>query len=177
MSDCIAAIRWASWSMMSSKVWAPGKNRPCFARNSLASGSPPPIRSRMSSLRSRTISRLAARSSGRHRPDGVGHPGHELVEDLALEPLDELVEALAGVRLEEVVVLQAADPLADVGRQPVELVEPAGGRVAEHLAKVRASGRRRRLDAWSSRRSTPARSSADDLLELAPDVAEHVVSS
>ena len=33
-SDCIAAIRWASWSMMSSNVWAPGKNRPCLARNS-----------------------------------------------------------------------------------------------------------------------------------------------
>ena len=64
MSECSAAIRSASWSMMSSKVRAPGKNRPCFARNSLASGSRPPIRWRMSSLRSRTISRLAARSSG-----------------------------------------------------------------------------------------------------------------
>ncbi len=63
-SDCIAAIRWASWSMMSSKVWAPGKNRPCLARNSRTSGSRPPMRSRISSLRSRTISRFAARSSG-----------------------------------------------------------------------------------------------------------------
>ena len=63
-SDCIAAIRWASWSMMSSKLWAPGKNRPCLARNSRTSGSRPPMRSRISSLRSRTISRFAARSSG-----------------------------------------------------------------------------------------------------------------
>ncbi len=63
-----------------------------------------------------------------HRPDRLGHPGDELVEDLALEPLDQLVEALARVRLEEVVVLQAADPLPDVGRQAVELVEPLGRR-------------------------------------------------
>ena len=51
--------------MMSSKVRAPGKNAPCFARNSETSGSAPPMRWRMRSLRSRTISRFAARSSGR----------------------------------------------------------------------------------------------------------------
>ena len=64
----------------------------------------------MSSLRSRTISRLAARSSGVIDWIASDMPGHELVEDLALEPLDELVEPLARVRLEEVVLLQAADP-------------------------------------------------------------------
>ena len=44
-SDCIAAIRSASCSMMSSRVWAPGKNWPCLERNSDASGSPPASRS------------------------------------------------------------------------------------------------------------------------------------
>ena len=166
--------------MMSSNVRAPGKNRPCLARNSVASGSPPPIRSRISSLRSRTISRLAARSSGLIVRIASDIPCDELIEDLALEPLDQLIEAFARVRLEEVVVLQAADPLPDVRREAVELVEPAGGDVAEH-----SGGRSRRLvggggrhwawrassavasatvrsvrDASSSRRSTPARSSA-----------------
>ena len=149
----MAAIRWASWSMMSSKVWAPGKNWPCLARNSLASGSPPPIRWRMSSLRSRTISRLAARSSGRHRLDRLGHAGHELVEHLALELLDELIEPFARVRLEEVVVLEAADPLADVGRQRVELVEPPRRDVAQHLPQV--LGR-----AFGVRAATPRRGDA-----------------
>ena len=98
---------------------------------------------------------------GRHRLDRLGHPGHELVEDLALELLDQLVEPLAGGRLHEVVVLQAADPLADVRRQRVELVEPLGRRIAQHLTQVVGHGLAgRRSDAWSSRRSTPARSSS-----------------
>ena len=148
-----------------------------------ASGSPPPIRSRMSSLRSRTISRLAARSSGRHRPDRLGHPRHELVEDLALEPLDQGIEALARVRLEEVVVLEAADPLADVGRQAVELVEPAGGDVAEHrgasIGGRLPGGLPRDSATGSGGLVEPALDAgpfvADDLLELAPDVAQDVV--
>ena len=111
---------------------------------------------------------------GRHRLDRLGHAGHELVEHLALEPLDELVEALARVRLEEVVVLQPADPLADVGRQAVELVEPLGRR---RRAACRAGPRRPSpaFEASSSRRSTPGPLLGDDLVELAPDVAEDVV--
>ena len=103
-------------------------------------------------------------------------PGHELVEDLALELLDQLVEPLARGRLHEVVVLQAADPLADVGRQRIELVEPPGGRIAQHLAQVVGHGLAGRVAtpgrAGARRR---ARSSVDDLLELLADVAEHVV--
>ena len=105
----------------------------------------------------------------RHRPDGVGHAGHELVEDLPAEPLDELVEALAGVGLEEVVVLQAADPFADVGRQRVELVEPPRGDVAEHRPEAASSPvtapsrgvrlRRRPALGRSVGAPTPARSS------------------
>ena len=117
---------------------------------------------------------MAARSSGRHRLDGLGHPGHELVEDLALEPLDQRIEALARGRLEEVVVLEAADPLADVGRQGIELVEPACGDIAEHRSEVVgrvAVGLRGLVE--------PALDAgpflADDLLELAPDVAEDIV--
>ena len=104
-------------------------------------GSSPPIRSRMSSLRSRTISRFAARSSGRHRPDRVAHAGDELVEHLLAEPLDELVEPLARLGLEEVVLAQVADPLADVARQRVELVEPLGGDVAQHRRRSVGVGR------------------------------------
>ena len=110
-----------------------------------------------------------------HRPDRLGHAGHELVEHLALEPLDELVEPLARVRLEEVVVLEAADPLADVGRQRVELVEPPRRDVAEHLAQVLGRafgvGARRLVEATLD----PGVLLLDDLLELAADVAEHVV--
>ena len=152
-------------------------------------------------MRSRTISRFAARSSGRHGPDGVAHPADELVEDLLAEPLDELVEAGARVGLEEVVLAQVADPLADVARQRVELVEPLRGDVAEQLLEVGVGGlggssgglrrrRRRVADAsggaagvgrvrWralerSSRRSTPGPLLRDDLVQLAPDVAEDV---
>ena len=107
-----------------------------------------------------------------HRSDGLGHARHELVEHLALELLHELVEPLPRRRLQEVVVLQPADPFAEVAGEPVELVEPPGGHVAQHRTERRVG----------LRRSTPGRAGAprpallgDDLLELAPDVAEDVV--
>ena len=75
-----------------------------------------------------------------HGPDGVAHPADELVEDLLAEPLDELVEAGARVGLEEVVLAQVADPLADVARQRVELIEPLRGDVAEQLLEVGVGG-------------------------------------
>ena len=105
-------------------------------------------------------------------------PGHELVEDLALELRDELVEPLARGRLHEVVVLEAADLLAEVGRQRVELVEPAGGRVAQHLAQVLGdglAGRVRRIGRLVEAALDARPFVADDLVELAPDVAEDVV--
>ena len=77
-----------------------------------------------------------------HRLDRVGHAGHELVEDLALQPLDELVELVARTGLEEVVVLEPAD-LLDRGRW-------AGHRAG------RAGGRRRR-GAWRGGRRRPGR--------------------
>ena len=110
-----------------------------------------------------------------HRLDRLGHPFDELVEHLALELLDELVEPLARVRLEEVVVLQAADPLADVRRKAVELVEPLGRHVAEHrpqvLGRLAVVGPRRLVEPPLDARPLLG----DDLLELAPDVAEDVV--
>ena len=156
----------------------------------------------MSSLRSRTISRLAARSSGFIERIASDMPGDVLVEDLLAQPVDELVEAPARVRLEEVVVLEPADPPAHVGRQRIELVEPAGGHVAQHRPHRRIGGRipppgpspgrrvRRRVrragglrgcrrgtglpDAASRRRSTPRPLLLDDLVELAPDVGQDV---
>ena len=115
----------------------------------------------MSSLRSRTISRFAARSSGRIERIASDMPGHVLVEHLPAEPLDELVEPVARIRLEEVVVLEAADPLADVAGSAVELVEPLAPprRAASRGGQASAPSASSR-DASSSRRSTPARSSA-----------------
>ena len=101
--------------------------------------------------------------------DRLRQAGDVLVEHLALQPLDQLVEAFPRRGLEEVVVLQAADPGADVGWQAVEVVEPLGGDVAQHGAQrrvllrglVRRRARRRASsEAASSRRSIPARSSA-----------------
>ncbi len=109
-----------------------------------------------------------------HRPDRVGHPRHELVENLALQPLDELVEPFARIRLEEVVVLEAADPLPDVGRQAIELVEPPRGDVPEHRAQVvrrRVVGLRGVVEPPLDARSLLGH----DLVELAPDVAQDVV--
>ena len=109
-----------------------------------------------------------------HRLDRLGHPRHELVEDLALELLDQLVEPLAGARLQEVVVLEAADPLADVGRQAIELVEPARRDVAQHRAQVLG-----RLAVGLGGFVEPSLDArpllGHDLVELAPDVAEDVV--
>ena len=123
-------------------------------------------------------------------PDRVRHATDELVEHLLAELLDQGVEALAGARLHEVVLLEAPDPAADVGRQLVELVEALGGRVAEHRPQ-------RRIDRLlgARRRASPAASAAgrrllpggaveplldpcpllgDDLVQLAPDVGQHI---
>ena len=109
-----------------------------------------------------------------HRLDRLGHPRHELVEDLALELLDELIEPFAGARLHEVVVLETADPLADVGRQAVELIEPARRDVAQHRAQV--LGRLAIGLGGFVEPSLDARPLlGHDLVELAPDVAQDVV--
>ena len=49
--------------------------------------------------------------------DRVGQAFHELVTDDPLQAPDEFFEAAPGLRLEEVVVTQPADPAADVGRE------------------------------------------------------------
>ena len=109
---------------------------------------------------------------GRHGPDGLRHARHELVEHLALELLDELVESLTRRWLEEVVVLQPADPFAEVAGEAVELVEPTGGDVAQHRTESRVGVGTRRL-VEPSLDAGPLL--GDDLLELTPDVAEDVV--
>ena len=129
-------------------------------------------------------------------------PADELVEDLPAELLHEGLEALAGAGLHEVVLLEAPDPVADVGRQVVELVEALRGGVAEHRPEGRVDrrrpadarahravgalrrrsarragrpGRRRPAAAARSRRaSTPARSSATISSSSPADVGQHV---
>ena len=92
------------------------------------------------------------------------------------EPLGQLVEPVAGGRLHEVVLLELADPAADVARQRVELVDPAGGRVAEHRPEApgptaSASGGCRRLVEPAL---DPGPLLGDDLVELLADVGEDV---
>ena len=162
--------------MMSSNVRAPGKNAPVLGQElrRVRVAATDPLADQLVEVAHHLA--VGGEVLRAHRPDRLGHPLDELIEDLALEPLDELIEALARVRLEEVVVLQAADPLPDVRGEAVELVEPFGRRRrGASTAGRRASRRRRVRDASSSRRSTPGPLLGDDLVELAPDVAEHVV--
>ena len=114
---------------------------------------------------------IRAEVLGRHRPDGVAHPLRELVEDLLAQTFDELVVALACVLLEEVVLAQVADPLAEVGREGIEAVEAPSGEVLRHACRVRIG----RVFGGPLQAPLHARSLVGhDLLELAPDVAEHV---
>ncbi len=111
---------------------------------------------------------------GAHRTDRLGHAGHVLVEHLAAKPLHERPEPVARARLEEVVVLERAHPLPDVGGKAVELVEPARGDVAEHLAE---RGVRRVAIGPRGLVETPLDAGPllrDDLVELTADVAEDV---
>ena len=74
---------------------------------------------------------------GRDALDRVRQPGHVLVEDLLAEALDELVEPPPRLGLHEVVFLEAADPVAEVRRQPIELVEAPRGHLAQHRPQLR----------------------------------------
>ncbi len=110
---------------------------------------------------------------GRHRADGIAHALHVLLEHLAAQALDEVAEPVARVGVEEVVLAQVADPLADVIGQRIELVEPARGDVAQHVGDLLVGG-------VAGRRALELALHAgallvDDVLELPPDVAEHVV--
>lgn len=171
----MAAIRAASWSMISSKVWAPGKNWPCLARNSRTSGSSPPMRRRNQVVEVADHLAIGCEVLEAYRPDRVGHARDVLVEHLTAQPRHELVEALAGVGFEEVVVLQPAQALPDVLGQAVEPVQPLGRHVAQQLAEVAVVravvGRIGRLGKPSLDAGTFLR---HDLVELSSDVAEHV---
>ena len=123
---------------------------------------------------------------GAHRTDRVGHPGHELVQDLPLQALHDVIEPFAGVRLEEVVLLQTADALPDVGWQTVELIQPPRGCVPEHRPQlgILRGGPRRRLGIGGRlgcRRGGLVETTLHtrpllrhDLVDLASDVTEHV---
>ena len=113
---------------------------------------------------------------GRHRLDGVRQPLAHPVEHAPAEPVEQGLEPLARLAVDEVVVLERADPGADVGRQRVEAVEPLRGDAAQHplelgigraapsaasprrrSASAPAAGRPRR--AAAGRRPAPARRS------------------
>ena len=110
--------------------------------------------------------------------DRLGQALDEAVERLAAQPIRQRREPIPRRGLHEVVFLERADPATDVPRQRLELVEPAGGGVAQHRAELLVHrgpvGRRRPPS--SSRRSMPARSSAtissSSCLTSASDVAQ-----
>ncbi len=157
-SDCIAAIRSASESMMSSRVRAPGKNAPCRARKRSTSswdGSSSSSRRVSSWSRSRTISRLAASCSEVAPAIAWDMPLEDGVRDLPPELLEQLVETLSCLWFEEVVVLEGPDPIADIVRQGIESLLAPGGQSAASLPSSGVSP-----GPPASRRSMPRRSDA-----------------
>ena len=76
-----------------------------------------------------------------HAPDGIGHARRIAVEDRASQPFDQGLKALPGRGLQEVVVLQRTDPVAEVVGQRIEPVEPLGDRPAEEVGQLWRRGR------------------------------------
>ncbi len=118
---------------------------------------------------------------GRRALDRLGQAVDEAVERLLAELLGQRVEPVARGRLHEVVLLEPADPAADIARQVVELVDPAGGGVAEHRSQGGVRGRRlagRRAVGRGGGLVEPALDPGpllgDDLVELLADVGEDV---
>ena len=99
----------------------------------------------------------------------------EPIQRLLPEPFGQRVEPVAGGRLHEVVLLELADPAADVARQRVELVDPAGRRVAQHRPQRRVGRRAVRRAGRLVEAALDARPLlGDDLVELLPDVGQDV---
>ncbi len=121
-------------------------------------------------LREQPVEVLDHRSLGRevlglHALDGIRQPLAHAVEHRAPEPVDQGLEALASRWVHEVVVLEAADPGADVGRQRVQRVEPLRRDAAQHPLEVGVGRAAPRPSAAasasvSSRCWTPARSAS-----------------
>ena len=108
---------------------------------------------------------------GRHRADRIAHPRRELVEHLLAQSFDQVVEPLPRSGLHEVVLAEVADPVTEVGRQRIEPIEPPGRQVLRDARRVlvRGVGARPFEPAFHARPLL-----GDDLLELTPDVAQHV---
>ena len=108
-SDCIAAIRSASCSMMSSSVRAPGKNRAVLGeelRRRPGSLAAEPLAEELVEVADHLAVRgevLRASSTGSPRD----MPATNWSSTCLPEPLDQLVEPLARVRLQEVVLAAA----------------------------------------------------------------------
>ena len=78
---------------------------------------------------------------GRRALDRLRQAVHEPIERLLAQAFGQLVEPVPCPRLHEVVFLELPDPVPDVAGQSVELVDPAGGGVAEHRPERGVLGR------------------------------------
>ena len=111
-----------------------------------------------------------------HLPDGIGHARRVAIKDRTPEALDHRLEPGACRLVEEVVLLEGANPVAEVVRQRVEAGQPPGDRVPQQVVQLR---RRRGLSLVAAGRGRqplvePIPLGLDDLGELGPDVGQDV---
>ena len=163
---------------MSSSVRAPGKNPPWRERKSSTSswlGSRPSRRSSRSDVEVADHVLVRPEVLGGRALDRLRQALDESVERLAAQPVGQRLEPLARRRLHEVVLLEAADPAADVAGQGFELVEPLGGGIPEHRVEARVGGGSVRRTGGVVETAVDAGSLIpDDLVELLADVRQDV---
>ena len=134
MSDCICAIWLDMYSISWSNVSMPGGNMcPHLFMKSLMSGSSPCSFCFTSSLRSRTISDICARSACVRFWRLSCIPWKYCWMELLLQLLHERVEVLAGAAVHEVVVAQLLDAPAGAFGQRVQLVEVTVRHLPQHV--------------------------------------------
>ena len=161
--------------MMSSKLWAPGKNRPCLARNSRTSGSraADPLADQLVEV----ADHLAVRGEvlGRHRADRVATCPRRTGRAPAARAARRARRTARGRR--------APGSRTRAGRGSAPRRRRAGRRAgraawprrrASICAQVRVARRVRRADALGQPPLDARPLLGHDLVELAPDVAEDV---
>ena len=92
---------------------------------------------------------------------------------MLLQTLEQLLEQLAGVRVEKIVLTQTLHARAEVGGQAVELGEPVARELVQQLAEHRVGGSRRRVFVDLAKPPLDAGTfEVDDLVQLLANVVE-----